>query len=172
MPILSVGKTSRAIAGWGRRSRVSGVTLVEMVVVVAIIAILAAISFPAISSGLESIRLSTASDSLVSFLNAALNRAERRQEVVEIAISRQENTVWLYTTEPGFERKLEMPSGISIQQVLPELPEEPEGPRRFMLYPGGTPPRIGVRLVNRRGTQRIVRVDPVTGMPQIETPES
>jgi hypothetical protein len=46
-----------------------------------------------------------------------------------------------------------------------------EGPRTFFLYPSGTVPPLGVQLVNRRNVHRIVRVDPITGVPKVETPE-
>jgi prepilin-type N-terminal cleavage/methylation domain-containing protein len=145
-----------------------GVTLVEMLIVVAIIGLMASISFPAVSSGIDSLRLAGASDSLVSFLNGALNRAERRQQVVEVAISTQDNALYMSSIDPGFSRKLEMPSGVTILAVLPNLPGEPEGPRRFLLLPGSTAPRIGIELQNRKGTRRIVRVNPMTGVPEIE----
>ncbi len=143
-----------------------GVTLIEMLIVVAIIGLIAAISFPALSSGIESLRLISASDSIVSFLNAGLNRAQRRQEAVEVAISTKDNTVSL--TSASLARKLEMPSGVTIQQVLPKLPVETDAPRLFLLLPGGAIPRIGVEIVNRRGVHRIVRVNPMTGIPEIE----
>ena len=38
----------------------------------------------------------------------------------------------------------------------------------FMLYPGGAPPRFGIPLINRRNVERIVRVDPITGVPRVE----
>ena len=145
-----------------------GVTLVEMLIVVAIIGLMASISFPAVSSGIDSLRLAGASDSLVSFLNGALNRAERRQQVVEVAISTQDNAVYMSSIDPGFSRKLKMPSGVRILAVLPNLPGESEGPRRFLLLPGSTAPRIGIELQNRKGTRRIVRVNPMTGVPEIE----
>jgi hypothetical protein len=63
-----------------------------------------------------------------------------------------------------------MPTGVSITGVLPEQLEA-SGDRHVFLYPGGTVPRIGVELANKRGTRRIVRVDPMTGVPQIEIPE-
>jgi hypothetical protein len=44
------------------------------------------------------------------------------------------------------------------------------GMRSFFLYPGGTVPQFGVRLSNRRHVERIVSVDPMTGVPQIQTP--
>lgn len=143
-----------------------GVTLIEMLIVVTIIGLIAAVSFPAVSSGIESLRLVSASDSIVSFLNAGLNRADRRQEAVEVAISINPSILTL--TSNSLSRKLEMPSGVTIEQVLPPLPEPVEGPRKFLLVPGGTVPRIGIQIVNRRGVRRIVRVNPMTGVPEIE----
>jgi hypothetical protein len=80
----------------------------------------------------------------------------------------------MQSSEPGFSRKLQMPEGVSIVQVLPQLPENPENPdatRTFFLYPGGTVPPLGVQLINRRNVQRVVRVDPITGVPRVEAPE-
>ncbi len=143
-----------------------GVTLIEMLIVMTIIGLIAAISFPALSSGIESLRLAAASDSLVSFLNAGLNRAQRRQEPVEVAISSQDNMVLL--TSASLMRRLDMPSGVTIQQVWPKLPEETGAPRLFLLLPGGAIPRIGIEIANRKGVHRIVRVNPMTGIPEIE----
>ena len=131
----------------------------EMMIVVVIIGLVAGITFPGLSSGLETLRMTQASDSLVSFLNGALNRAERRQEVIEVAVSPRENAVWMRSAEATFVRKLEMPSGIRIVAA-----EE----RRFLLLPGATVPRFGVELVSARGARRIVSVDPITGVPRVE----
>ncbi len=163
MPTLSVGRTSS-------RGR-AGITLIEMMVVVMLISLMVGISFPAISSGVDSLRLNAATNGVVSFVNSGLSRAERRQQVVEITISKAENSLSMRSTEPGFFRKLELPQGVSITHVLPELPENPDAPRSFMLYPGGTAPRFGVQLVNRRNVERIVRVDPITGIPHVEIPQ-
>jgi prepilin-type N-terminal cleavage/methylation domain-containing protein len=167
MPTSSAGETklSRDRQGAG------GVTLIEMMVVVALIALMAGISYPAITSGIDSMRLKAATNSVVSFLNAGLSRAERRQQVVEITISKLDNSIEMHSSVPGFSRKLPMPQGISIVQVLPPLPENPDAPRMFFLYPGGTVPPFGVQLINRRNVQRVVRVDPITGVPRVETPE-
>ncbi|MCP5109600.1 MAG: prepilin-type N-terminal cleavage/methylation domain-containing protein, partial [bacterium] len=86
-----------------------GVTLMEMMVVVALMGLLVGISFPSITAGIDSLRLNSASRSIVSFLNGAMNRAERRQEVVEVEISIQEDTLSLRSTAPGFTRTLELP---------------------------------------------------------------
>ena len=143
-----------------------GVTLIEMLIVVAIVGLLVSISFPAVSSGIDSLRINAASDSLVSFLNGALNRAERRQEPVEVTISAKDNAVYL--AGPSISRKLDMPDGVRILAVWPKLPVETDAQRRFLLLPGGAVPRIGIEIVNRKGVRRIVRVNPMTGVPEIE----
>jgi type II secretory pathway pseudopilin PulG len=163
MRTFAVGRTSS-------RGR-AGITLIEMMVVVMLISLMVGISFPAISSGVDSLRLNAATNGVVSFVNSGLSRAERRQQVVEITISKAENSLSMRSTEPGFFRKLELPPGVSITHVLPELPQNPDAPRSFMLYPGGTAPRFGVQLVNRRNAERIVRVDPITGVPHVEIPQ-
>lgn len=138
--------------------REAGVTLMEMLIVVTIIGLMVGVSFPAVSSGVDSLRLSSGADSVATFLNAALNRAERRQQVMEVTVSKTENKLTMRSTEKGFLRELEMPTGVTV---------ESEG--RVFLYPGGTVPRISVQLANRKGQKRIVRVDPMTGVPEIES---
>ena len=142
-----------------------------MIVVVGIISLIVGVSLPAVTSGIDTLRLNAATNSVVSFVNSGLNRAERRQQVVELTISKNENALMMRSTEPGFFRKLEMPEGVAITHILPELPENPDAPRIFMLYPGGTPPRFGVQLMNRKNVERIVRVDPITGVPRVEQPQ-
>ena len=170
MRILSVGKISTENQHRQECLCYTGVTLVEMMVVVAIMSLMVGISFPAISSGVDSLRLNAASNGVVDFFNAGLNRAERRQQVVEIRISRPQNTLAMYSTERGFSRTFELPAGIAIARILPDLPDAPDV-RSFMLYPGGSVPRFGLQLVNRRNAARIVRVDPITGVPQVERAE-
>jgi prepilin-type N-terminal cleavage/methylation domain-containing protein len=168
MPTSSVGKTKPSR---GRQEAETGVTLIEMVVVVALISLMAGISYPAITSGIDSLRLKAATNSVVSFLDTGLSRAERRQQVVEITISKQDESIEMQSSEPGFSRKLLMPDGIRIVQVLPLWPENPDASRSFFLYPGGTVPPFGVQLINRRNVQRVVSVDPITGVPHVEAPQ-
>ena len=139
--------------------------------VMTIIGVIAAISFPSVTSGLETLRLRSATDSIVSFLNSGMNRAERRNEPVEVTIQRTANALVLRSAQPGFEHRLELPQGVRITRILPENPAlENEQWRAYLLYPGGTVPRFGVEIINSRGARRIVRVDPITGVPQVETP--
>lgn len=153
-------------------NRRAGVTLMEMLIVVALLGLLAGVSFPSVASGIDSLRLSQATNSVAGFLNTALTRAERRQQVMELTVSFQENAVWLRSADPSFVRKLEMPDGVRIRRVYPEIPGmADDAPRAILLIPGGGVPRIGVEVANRRGARRIVRVDPMTGVPQIELPQ-
>lgn len=142
-----------------------------MVVVVALIALMVGVSYPAITSGIDSLRLNAATNGVVSFLDYGLSRAERRQQMVEITISKADNSLEMRSSERGFFRKLQLPEGVSIVQVLPTLPEnaDPDLKRNFLLYPGGTVPPLGLQLINRRNVQRLVRVDPITGVPRVET---
>ena len=146
-----------------------GVTLIEMLVVVSIVAVMVAITFPSATSGIDSIRLASASDSVAAFLNAALVRAERQQTLVELTVSPAENALYIRHL-PAFEKRLALADGVRITGVLPEQPFAAEAPglRRFMLYPGGAPPRVGVRIASAKGAQRIVSLDPVTSAPVIE----
>ena len=150
-----------------------GVTLIEMLVVVAIIGLMIAISFPSVAAGLDSVRLSSATGSVSAFLNAADNRAERRQQPVALVVSVKDNLLAMYGNEPGSERKLKLPDGISIQAVLPALEGEmPDQPRQLILMPGGTAPAIGIVLANEHGIRRLVRLDPMTGYPRVESMSS
>jgi prepilin-type N-terminal cleavage/methylation domain-containing protein len=146
----------------------AGVTLVEMIIVVSIIALVAAISFPSVNSGLDSLRMTSASNGIVNFLNSALNRAERRRHPVAVSVSFADNTLVMRSAEPGFIRTFEMPDGVKLDKVHPFNPELDQLPRDFILYPAGAVPRFGIEIVNRRGARRIVRVDPTTGVPQTE----
>jgi type II secretory pathway pseudopilin PulG len=140
-----------------------------MMVVVAIIALIVAVSAPSMSAGLDSVRMTSAADSVATFLNGAVNRAERRQEPMELVISLKENKLDLYSNEPGFTRELKLPEGILIHAVLPKSgDDDPEELRRLILMPGASVPGIGIELANRRGGRRIIRLDPMTGFPRVE----
>ncbi|MGH9661356.1 MAG: pilus assembly FimT family protein [Bryobacteraceae bacterium] len=147
-----------------------GVTLVEMVIVVAIVGLIAGLAAPGLSTGLDTIRLAQASDSIAAFLNSALTRAQRRQQPVEVTIAPGENALVSQSVEPASRRRLAMPSGVTITAVLPRLAAETNEARRFVLLPGGAIPRLGVEIANQRGSRRVVAVDPITGVPRVVAP--
>ena len=169
MPILSVGKKIRSQGRGSSGPGDSGVTLMEMMVVMAIIGLITAISAPSITAGLDSIRMATASDSIAAFLNSAVNHCERRQQPVELIISQKESRLTAWSNEPGFTHELTLPTGIVIEAVLPQIPDDVEGVRRLILLPGATVPGIGIQFANHRGAHRIVRLDPMTGFPHVES---
>lgn len=145
----------------------AGVTLIEMILVIALVGLIGAVAFPAVSTGLDSIRLASASDSIVSFLNAAMNRADRRQTPVEVFISISENKLKMFSVDTT--RELEMPESIRIVKIHPELLlGEEEQQRSIVLYPNGAIPRFGIEFASSKGYRRIVRVDPITGVPKVE----
>ena len=159
MPTSSAGKTVNSQRG---------VTLIEMVVVVGIIGLIVGISFPSAVAGLDSVRMVTATDSVATFLNAAVNRAERLQEPVEVVITPQEGRLDMFTNEASATRHLLMPQGVLIEAVLPVADGTEGEPRRILFIPGATVPGIGIQLGNHRNVHRIVHLDPMTGFPRVE----
>jgi prepilin-type N-terminal cleavage/methylation domain-containing protein len=154
-----------------RRKTQRGVTLLEMLIVVAIIGVMVGIAFPAITSGIDSLRIRSASDEIVSTFNSAMNRADRRQVAVEIIIDRAQNRLLFASADPGYRRELTMPDGVTIERVYPVIPNLDESlPRQFLIHPGGTVPHLGLELKNRRNVHLIVSVDPITGGAQVVTP--
>jgi type II secretory pathway pseudopilin PulG len=144
--------------------------LIEMLVVLAIIGLMIAISFPTVAAGLDSVRMSSATGQVSAFLNAAANRAERKQQAVALVVSPKENLLAMYSNEPKSDQRLRLPDGISIQEVLPALEGEMPGqPRQLVLMPGGAAPALGIVLVNAHGTRRLVHLDPMTGFPRVES---
>jgi prepilin-type N-terminal cleavage/methylation domain-containing protein len=167
MRTLSVGITNRREAGVTLAGE-AGVTLVEMLIVVAIIALLSAISYPSAAAGIDSLRLRSASNEIVNFLNTALEHASRQQQAVELRISPTENAMAARSADSTFVRAAAISDPVRILSVQP-IPENGAGPaqtRRFLLYPGGSIPRIGIEIGTRDGRRRMVSVDPITGIPQ------
>ena len=172
MPILSVGRTNRRAACGGRATR--GVTLIEMLVVVSIVGLIVSISLPSVAAGIDSVRIATAAQSISSFLNAAVTRAERSQQPVEVLILPKERRLALYSNLPGSDRELKMPDGIVIETILPKVDDSGDAQegRRLIFIPGASVPGIGIVIANYHGSRRLVRLDPMTGFPHIESVQS
>src|SRR5260370_38238728 len=112
-----------------------------MMIVVAIAGTMVSLVLPVFSNGLDNLRLSQASDSVVVFINGALNRAERRQQAMEVTISPRENLILLRSADGAFSRQLELPEGITIAGTLPKPPRDSADASRFLLPAGRTPSR-------------------------------
>jgi type II secretory pathway pseudopilin PulG len=141
-----------------------------MIVVVAIVGLIVGVSFPSVSAGIDSVRMVSAADSVAAFLNAAVNRSQRREEPVELIIDLRTAHLSAYSNDPTFARELTLPDGITIEAVLSGQASEPtdEPLRRIILMPGGAVPGVGIQLLGKRGARRIVRLDPMTGYPRVE----
>lgn len=145
------------------RNSQRGVTLLEMLIVVAIIATVAAVSFPALTNGLASVRLSSAASGVASFLTSSMNTVERREQAAAIVVNPKENRVDVFTAASGLKpsRTFQPPAGITFEG------DEGGDPHRYLLYPGGSFPRIAIVLRNDKGARRSVAIDPVTAVPQV-----
>jgi len=113
-------------------------------------------------------RLRSTTDQIANFLSAAIDHAQRRQQVIEVWISPRDNALTARSPDLGFARRLDIPAPFRITAVLPAAQVNPDEPRHFLMYPGGTVPRIGVEISNTNGRKRIVSVDPLSGMPRAE----
>jgi prepilin-type N-terminal cleavage/methylation domain-containing protein len=149
MPMSSPGSS---------RFAARGITLIELIVVLAIIGLLVGVTLPATTNGLASVHLKGATSQVATFLNSALNRAERREQTIEIIVYPKQARLELDSTEPGYTRTLTLPPGIGIAG---------DDPFRILLIPGSAPPRVAIDLFNERGAHRIVKLDPVTGVPEV-----
>ncbi len=150
-----------------KRNSQRGITLLEMMIVTAIIALVAGLSFPSAAAGLEQMRLRSTGDSMVSFLNTAIDRAQRRQQVIEVWIAPQDGVLIARSPDLEFSRKLEVPAGFRISQIQPLASANPTQARRFLMYPGGTVPRLAIEIasLSNQNRRRYVSVDPLTGQP-------
>src|SRR5271168_1193839 len=117
MPTSSVGATNKL--GDRKVGNRRGVTLLEMLIVATLIALVAGLTLPSVTSGLDSLRMRAASDSIVALLNTSLDRADRRQQAVEILISPGENAIIARSADNGFTRRVDLLEPIHITAILP-----------------------------------------------------
>jgi prepilin-type N-terminal cleavage/methylation domain-containing protein len=160
MPMWSAGKTTK-------RGE-AGVTLIEMLIVVTLVALMAGLSYPSVSSGLETLRLRSTSDAIVGLLDTSVERATRRQQPVEIQISQKDGTLVARSADAQFSRRVDIPKPLAITDILPHVPADAGDARRVIIYPGGAAPRIGIELSTPSGRKRTVQVDPITGVAQAQ----
>jgi prepilin-type N-terminal cleavage/methylation domain-containing protein len=156
------------LAGATSKRSESGVTLIELLIVLTLIALVTGISYPSAAAGVESLRLRSVSDQVTNFLNTAIDRASRREQVIEVWIAPKDNVLIARSPDLEYSRRLDLPDGYRILAVLPAAEMNPDEPRRFLMYPGGTIPRIGIEIANRAGNKRMVSVDPFTELTRAE----
>lgn len=137
-----------------------------MLVVTGIIAVMLGVAYPSIVSSIDAVRLATAADSVAALLHQALDRAERRQEVIELKVTKAR---LIASSADARIRELEIPPGIRVDRVEPDDPSAEAGERHLYFYPGGVAPRVAITLTNdKRTVKRRVQLDPITGAPEVE----
>ena len=159
-----------------RRNSRRGITLLEMLIVLALIGLMASVVFPAATSALEGLRLRSSADSVASLLARSALRVERKQQPVEIVIDAGQGKLSVVGARAEDREELQLDAGIRIAGVEPRLSAEPgeeeDQPeeRRFVLTPGSGWPAIRIELANARNARRAVRLDPITGAPEVRIP--
>ncbi|MCX7602643.1 MAG: prepilin-type N-terminal cleavage/methylation domain-containing protein [Bryobacteraceae bacterium] len=147
-----------------------GLTLLEMLIVLMVVSLLVGLAYPAVGSGLDSLRLRSAADGVAALLVQAMTRVERRQAPLEIVVDRAAGRVQALDAG-GYAREQRLEPGLSIREILPPLPGAgEETARSVLLVPGEPYPAVGIVIANARGQRRLVRIDPLTGMAVVETP--
>lgn len=157
---------TRSGTGFSQCSRERGVTLIEMMIVVTLVALVAGLSYPSISSGIETLRLRAAGDAVVGLFNTSVARADQRQQPVEIQILQREGVLTARSADMGFTRRVEIAKPLVITDIVPHVPANVEDLRRVIIYPGGGAPRIGVEISTPQGRKRVISIDPITGAAQ------
>lgn len=126
--------------------------MLEMLVVIAILGVMATLAYPSITAGLDSLRLNTAADDVASLIIGAANHAQRKQDWVEVRI--------------GAHRLEALGRGLSRTLDLKDISASPE--RSVFIDPLGTLPAAIIDLRGTRGTPRRVRIDPITGVAEVQ----
>ena len=141
-----------------------GLTLLELMVAMALAGMIMAISFPSLTAGLDGVRLQSSGRRIAAFVNAARERVERDQVPVEVVI--ESNRLQAVAVDSSWERTLDLGDGVEV----PAPDGEEKARRRFVLLPGVPPPRRRIPVRTSRGRTLSVELNPLTGVPQIESP--
>ena len=141
----------------------AGLSLVELLVVLGIVSLMLAISFPAVTSGVEAIELRAAADRAGAFWAAARQQADRRQSVVQVTVDPKANEVRAVAADGGWSDAYSLDRGLTVA-VPPQK-------RAYWIYPGSPSQRFELMLAGRSGDRAGVRVNVFTGVPEPWKPE-
>lgn len=152
-----------------------GITLLEMLIALAIIGIMSSVVWPSATAALDSLRLRSAADSVASLLAQAALQVERRQQPVEIVIEAEKGHFTVAGASGKDRKELQLDAGISVASVEPSMKaaQGDDGQpveMRVVLLPGAGWPALKVELAGARQNRRIVRLDPITGAPEVRVP--
>lgn len=136
----------------------------------ALMSLLAGLAYPSLAGGIDSLRMRTAADSLAAFLNQGMARVERLQQPVEISFQAGGRRFEMRGLRPEVIASLDLPDGVAVSDFTIVPPGAEPGLRSILLQPGSPFPAAGFILENRRGARRIVRIDPIAGVPVVTAP--
>jgi hypothetical protein len=142
-----------------------------MLIVVSIIGLMAGLTFPSVSAGLDGLRLRSTCDSTAAFLYYGMTYSERRQETVFLVIPGDRTTLRWRTRKPGALKEFVLPEGLRFASVRLGSQADSGEDRVIPLTPGAPFPKLTLEIINRRGARRLVRIDPVAGVPEVAPPQ-
>ena len=136
----------------------SGITLMELLVVMTLIAVLTAVAAPSVGSGVETVRLRSASERLAATFRTAHERAMRTHHYQEVSVDPQSRAVELRDLESGSVASWDIPAAVVVKA---------EQRVAFLVYPDGGTAAMRVTLENARGRQTEIVMDPFTLVPAV-----
>jgi len=185
----------------------AGFTLLEMILVLAIVALVASVVAPAITTGIKSAKLQTSCRKASALMRQARNRAVAFKQTMVVDIDRKDQRLTIYpftglrkdqerefrvgedrvneagaVTEPGEDRKGELPAHKVISYLLPQgisIGEMKIGGEElsdevtrfvFFFYPDGRSTGGEILFRDDRGRSLRILVDRITGSAEIREP--
>lgn len=139
--------------------RNAGITLMEMLMVMTLIGLLASVATPAVTAGMETVKLRNSAERLAATLRMARERAVRTRHYFQVTVDPQTRRVELRDLEGDFAREWEMPETISMNVDRPLL---------FQFAPDGSVPSLHVELENSRKRTANIDMDAFTALPTVK----
>ena len=152
----------------GNNSGSRGITLLEVLVVLTLIALMGGVVFPAVTAGLDTLRLKSTADRLANTFRYARERALRRQTVCQVTVDPARRVVEFEDLGAGaYRRSWDLPQEIMLRPGAASSAPTPERARAFVFPPDGGTPQIGLTLANARGRTASVEFDLLSALPRV-----
>ena len=156
-----------------------GFTLLELVVVLAIVGVAFAFAIPSLGDGLRRWRLQGAVRELATIMKFTRNQSVTRRTPLQVVMDRSQSLYWLdrldapvlqdpqRAEEKGI-RLYVLPAGIRFGEVTVGGGSPVDARVGMPFYPKGNSAGGVVQMLDARGRDYRVRVDPVTGHARVQ----